>query len=85
MSKRFNGSRLLQQDSEGHLFLSTPSICSARIVRQYFQTGALPESGTVCPVYDRAFGLSGEGRSTTMKYSDEILLKALRAIATSMR
>ncbi|KAF7858704.1 uncharacterized protein EAF02_011028 [Botrytis sinoallii] len=84
MSKRFNGSRLLQQDLEGHLFLSTPSICSARIVRQYFQTGALPEIGTICPVYDRASGLSGEGRSTTMKYGDEILLKALRAIATSM-
>ncbi|TGO09418.1 hypothetical protein BTUL_0166g00160 [Botrytis tulipae] len=84
MSKRFNGSRLLQQDSEGHLFLSTPSICSARIVRQYFQTGALPEVGTICPVYDRAFGLSGKGRSTAMKYGDDILLKALRAIANNM-
>ncbi|TGO38659.1 hypothetical protein BHYA_0070g00300 [Botrytis hyacinthi] len=64
MSKRFNGSRLLQQDSEG--------------------LSALPEIGTICPVYDRAFGLSGEGRSTTMKYGDDILLKALRAIANSM-
>ncbi|TGO52603.1 hypothetical protein BCON_0138g00210 [Botryotinia convoluta] len=84
MSKRFNGSRLLQQDSEGHLFVSMPSICSARIVRQYFQTGALPEVGTICPAYDRAFGLSGERRSTTMRYGDDILLKALRAIASSM-
>ncbi|TGO55096.1 hypothetical protein BOTNAR_0252g00160 [Botryotinia narcissicola] len=84
MSKRFNGSRLLQQDSEGHLFLSTPSICSARIVRQYFQTGALPEAGTICPVYDRAFVLPGEGRSIILKYGDDILLKALRALANSM-
>ncbi|KAF7894877.1 hypothetical protein EAF00_006691 [Botryotinia globosa] len=85
MSKRFNGSRLLQQDTESHLFLSTPSICSARIVRKYFQAGALPEVGTICPVYNRSFGLSGEGRSTTMKYGDGHLLKALRAIANKTK
>ncbi|KAJ8062494.1 hypothetical protein OCU04_009024 [Sclerotinia nivalis] len=84
MSRRFNGSELLQQDSEGHSSLSTPSTCSARIVRQYFQTGALPEVGTICSVYERAFGLPGNECSSTMETGDGILLETLRAIASSM-
>lgn len=44
----FPGSVVLQQDSEGHVSHATPSLCTAKIVRDYFQTGTLPAPGTVC-------------------------------------
>ena len=53
-------------------------------MRQYFQTGTLPEVGTICPVYERVFGLPGNGSLITMELGDDILLEALRAIAKLM-
>lgn len=52
-------------------------------MRQYFETGALPE-GTICPVYETAFGLPGNGDSIIMESGDNILLEALRATANHM-
>ncbi|KAL3469938.1 TAP-like protein-domain-containing protein [Aspergillus californicus] len=48
MSAAFPGSGLLQQDSEGHCTLAAPSICVSKKIRKYFQTGELPDPGTVC-------------------------------------
>ncbi|KAK4862864.1 hypothetical protein LT330_002997 [Penicillium expansum] len=48
MSQIFPGSRLLQQESEGHTTLTAPSICVAKAIRHYFQTGTLPVVGTLC-------------------------------------
>ncbi|KAI9367304.1 TAP-like protein-domain-containing protein [Aspergillus egyptiacus] len=48
MSGAFPGSALLQQDSEGHCTLAAPSICVSMGVRKYFQTGELPDPGTIC-------------------------------------
>ncbi|QQK39502.1 Proteinase, putative [Penicillium digitatum] len=48
MSQIFPGSGLLQQESEGHTTLTAPSICVAKAIRHYFQTGALPTEGTLC-------------------------------------
>ncbi|CAI7660768.1 unnamed protein product [Penicillium glandicola] len=48
MSQIFPGSGLLQQESEGHTTLTAPSICVAKAIRHYFQTGALPVVGTLC-------------------------------------
>ncbi|KAH8691642.1 TAP-like protein-domain-containing protein [Talaromyces proteolyticus] len=50
MSKSFPGSVVLEQQSEGHTTISTPSLCVARLIRNYFQTGQLPAAGTLCPV-----------------------------------
>lgn len=44
----FPGSVLLQQDSEGHCSHSSPSLCTAKVIREYFQTCELPQPGTVC-------------------------------------
>ncbi|KAK6221354.1 hypothetical protein LQW54_001453 [Pestalotiopsis sp. IQ-011] len=41
-------SAVLCQDSEGHCSQSNPSLCTARTVRAYFQTGALPPADAVC-------------------------------------
>ncbi|KAJ5656089.1 hypothetical protein N7507_008039 [Penicillium longicatenatum] len=83
MSQRFPGSGLIEQVSEGHLSLSTPSTCTAKAVRVYFQNGTLPAHGTLCQVYDRPFGLPGEREKPLQKGDDE-LLKALRSIASQM-
>lgn len=44
----FPGSVVLRQDSEGHCSHATPSLCTAGVLRRYFQTGELPPPGTVC-------------------------------------
>lgn len=44
----FPGSEVLQQNSAGHCSHAHPSLCTARRVRNYFQSGTLPEAGTVC-------------------------------------
>ncbi|KAH9906205.1 TAP-like protein-domain-containing protein [Xylariomycetidae sp. FL2044] len=43
----FPGSRVLQQNTEGHCSYSNPSIGTAKAVRSYFQHGSLPERGTI--------------------------------------
>ncbi|CAD0083415.1 unnamed protein product [Aureobasidium vineae] len=48
MSKGFSGSVVLRQDTEGHASSSGVSLCTARAVRTYFQTGELPEIDTTC-------------------------------------
>ena len=55
LSESFPESVMLHQDSWGHCTYSSPSLCTGRVLRKYFQTGELPEPGTICPVSRRAF------------------------------
>lgn len=55
VSTLFPGSTVLQQDSQGHCSHSSPSICTGKAIRQYFQTGLLPKEGTVCNPDTRPF------------------------------
>lgn len=55
MAAAFPGSVALEQTSEGHCSISSASVCSARHIRAYFQTGILPEKGTVCDVERQPF------------------------------
>ena len=48
MAKGFEGAAVLHQDSEGHCTYASPSMCSGRVLREYFQAGMLAESKTVC-------------------------------------
>ncbi|KAF2682783.1 hypothetical protein K458DRAFT_306678, partial [Lentithecium fluviatile CBS 122367] len=48
MAARFPGSVVLVQDSSGHCSISTPTPCTMKAIRDYFQTGALPDEDTVC-------------------------------------
>ena len=49
-SKLFPGSGVLEQNGVGHCTLSMPSLCTAKHIREYFQTGRLPAEGTKCEV-----------------------------------
>jgi pimeloyl-ACP methyl ester carboxylesterase len=51
----FPRSVVLHQDSEGHCSHSNPSLCTGKVVREYFQTGKLPSRGTVCEPEFRPF------------------------------
>ncbi|KIM93355.1 hypothetical protein OIDMADRAFT_106925 [Oidiodendron maius Zn] len=84
MNHKFPGSKLLQQESEGHISLSTPSLCTAKVVRAYFQSGVLPDHETSCQVYELPFGLPGERAPVPLDKGDKILLEALRTIANQM-
>ncbi len=53
MALKFPGSVVLQQNSEGHCCVSSPSLCTAKHVRKYFHTGELPPVGTVCEVDEK--------------------------------
>ncbi|GIZ44686.1 hypothetical protein CKM354_000787700 [Cercospora kikuchii] len=55
MRDAFKGSGLLIVDGEGHGTWSSPSLCAAKGVRHYFQTGELPDTSKHCLPAKRAF------------------------------
>jgi hypothetical protein len=59
MHKLFPNSGLLVQNGEGHCSLAEPSLCSAKVIRNYFRNGTLPsgEDGAYCEVDEIPFGL----------------------------
>lgn len=80
MSARFPGSRVLELDAEGHCIMSSPSLCMARHLRAYFQTGELPESDTVCDDNEKPFlGVTKRGDAT-----EQDLLEQLRWTASHL-
>jgi pimeloyl-ACP methyl ester carboxylesterase len=56
MSKGYPGSVVLTQNSTGHTSGSVYSSCTIDHIRKYFQTGVLPEKGTVCEPDELPFG-----------------------------
>ena len=42
MAARSDGARVLHHDSEGHCSHASPSMCTGRAIREYFQAGTLP-------------------------------------------
>ncbi|KAK1231140.1 hypothetical protein PQX77_005746 [Marasmius sp. AFHP31] len=94
VSKGFPGSVVLSQDSVGHCSLSAPSVCTARVVREYFVNGTLPDAGTWCPIdgspFDpsnsssiREFELGQDDAQTPLKGAEDgDLAEALRDLAT---
>ncbi|KAI5257360.1 hypothetical protein E4T42_00994 [Aureobasidium subglaciale] len=79
MSKGFPGSVVLHQDAEGHCSSAGVSFCTARTIRNYFQTGVLPKVGTICsPERLPLDGYSEEDEPAIPKgETDEALWKAM--------
>jgi hypothetical protein len=48
MSTYFEDSVVLTQNSGGHSVMSVKSSCTLGHMKAYFDTGKLPEAGTVC-------------------------------------
>lgn len=50
MAARHPGAAVLMQDSVGHAAVnSSPSECTANVLRAYFENGTVPNPGAVCP------------------------------------
>lgn len=58
MHSLFPNSGLLISDSAGHCSISSVNPCTLTNVRRYFQTGALPQQGTVCVPPPTAYSLN---------------------------
>ncbi|KAK4508110.1 hypothetical protein PRZ48_001848 [Zasmidium cellare] len=66
MSRGFEGSVVLTQDSPGHCTLAAASRCTTGYVRGYFQTGELPPANTTCKVDTLPFGNGPDGDANIM-------------------
>lgn len=85
MAKGFEGAVALIQDSPGHCSLSAPSNCTTAYIRQYFQTGALPKEGTVCPVDELPFDNPPFGEvDATISQEDQKLRAQLRTVERAL-
>lgn len=87
MNARFPGSVLLELDAAGHCSITAPSVCVAKSVKNYFQTGDLPAAGTVCQADVKPFD-DVEGRIGLLKGisddEDALLLADLIHIAQTV-
>lgn len=80
MAERFPGSAVLGLEAEGHCIMASPSLCMARHLRAYYQTGALPDHGTICDDNEKPFiGLTKRGEA-----EEEELLEQLRWTASHL-
>ncbi|THH30474.1 hypothetical protein EUX98_g3728 [Antrodiella citrinella] len=83
MSRGFKNSVVLTQESTGHCSVSATSLCTAKVIRAYFQHGTLPQEGTVCDVqssiFDNKFSLAADALSV----NDWELLQASRGLQQS--
>lgn len=59
VSAAFEGSVLLQHNGYGHGVTAHPSLCTGRVIRRFFETGELPNEGTVCEPEVGPFELNG--------------------------
>ena len=80
MAERYPGSAVLGVDAEGHCSLSSPSVCTAKTIRRYFQSGELPKTGTICEDNEKPF----IGLTRDVSDDDKELLEALSWIAKHM-
>jgi hypothetical protein len=84
VSTLFPGSVLLHHESEGHASYSNPSLCTAHILRSYFQTSSLPAKDTICnPVTKPFIGCldrDEDGECRKLTEEDEEIWKAMVAI-----
>ncbi|KAF8314514.1 alpha/beta-hydrolase [Clavulina sp. PMI_390] len=48
-------SRLIVQDGPGHCSLAQTSLCTGKVLREYFIDGKLPPNGKICPVTEILF------------------------------
>ncbi|RPD54765.1 alpha/beta-hydrolase [Lentinus tigrinus ALCF2SS1-7] len=85
VQKRYGGAGLLVQDSYGHCSLSSPSLCTAKHVRRYFEEGTLPEEGTICDADELPLvGKRDTKGLHALRSEDALLLEASRGLAEDL-
>ncbi|KAK5121962.1 hypothetical protein LTR85_004534 [Meristemomyces frigidus] len=76
MAASFPGSGLLRQDTAGHCSFTSPSLCTGKAVRRYFQEGLVPEPGAVCQTDSKPFEMS-TGLPEAARTADHMLLQTM--------
>ncbi|KAJ0122112.1 hypothetical protein J7T55_002624 [Diaporthe amygdali] len=74
-SAGFEDSVVLVQNSYGHTSLAAPSVCTAKAIREYFQSGTLPRDGTTCEPETLPFDLPGHSMASA-GFEDKELAEA---------
>lgn len=85
MHAAFPTSGLLITNGEGHTTRDEPSLCSAKAIRRYFQTGTLPDGAIRCRVNSRPFfGTGGPDTEQLGKLNkeDRVLNDSMRGWLT---
>ena len=85
MHAAFPGSGLLVTNAEGHTTRAEPSLCNAKAIRRYFQTGELPDKDVQCRVNSRPFvGTDGPDTEPVgeLNKEDQTLFDAMVASLT---
>jgi hypothetical protein len=82
MHAAFPKSGLLITNAEGHTAGAEPSLCRAKAVRRYFQTGKLPDENIVCKVNFRPF--LGDSAADTLPVEVSKLTKEDRKLYNTM-
>jgi hypothetical protein len=78
MAMGFKDAVVLHQKSVGHCSLSAASLCTAKVVRNYFRHGIVPEAGMECEVESRMFG--GPVETSGLDYEDQQLADAINEL-----
>ncbi|EME41089.1 hypothetical protein DOTSEDRAFT_82542 [Dothistroma septosporum NZE10] len=84
VAKLFPGSVVLQQDSQGHCSHAMPSTCTAKYVREYFQTGEIPKADSICqPDYLPFIGKRSSSHEASPSIADDAIGRALEKLSES--
>ena len=83
MAEKFPGPVVFGQDADGHGTLPRPSRCVSESVRDYFQSGKLPQGGIPCKP-DLGL-LDSEEELTGLSADDMHLSRASSMLADSLR
>jgi hypothetical protein len=81
MAKGFKDAVVLHQKSAGHCSLSAASLCTAKVIRDYFRHGILPENNKECEIESRMFGGEVQPTVRLMSEDDERLLEAMKELS----
>lgn len=100
VSAAFDGSVVLQHNGYGHGVNSHPSLCTGMAIKKFFESGELPEEGTVCEPDVGPFALERDSdiddllsgspvakrnEEGTYTQDDVKLLKAMRELGKRQR
>jgi hypothetical protein len=84
MVEGFKDAVVLEQKSGGHTSLAAVSLCTAKILRDYFRDGQLPERGAKCEVQSRIFGQTSSPYSD-LTIEDRELFEAMTELSRNYR
>jgi hypothetical protein len=82
MALGFKDAAVLEQKSLGHCSLSAASLCTAKVVRNYFRRGVVPKPGAECEIESSLFGkVKGSEMVQALSGEDRELMQAIKELS----